>query len=106
MSTIHCRDDGLEPSRCWMSGSETFSDELPATISTRLRQRTERVHQRRAWIASSTLVGAVTVLDIEALLGVDGAPSTPALGQPTAGERSLFSGTESRQPFSWFEDSP
>ena len=73
MSTIHCSEDGLEPSRCWMSGSETFSDELPATISRRLRHRTERVHQRLAWIDSSiaaVLAGGVAVADIEGLLAV------------------------------------
>ena len=111
MSTIHCSDDGLEPSRCWMLGSDTLSDELPATISRRLRQSTERVHQRLAWIDSSiaaaVLVGGVAVADIGALLAVwmDEPRPHRRAGQPTAGEPPRFSGTGSRQPFSWLRHS-
>ena len=53
MLTIHWSPVGLDPSRSLMSGSATLSDELPATISTKLRHNTASVYQRRESIRIS-----------------------------------------------------
>src|SRR4051812_26028184 len=53
MSTIHCRLDVLASSAFCIDGRATFNDEFPATMITRLMQRTPRVHQRRSYAAVS-----------------------------------------------------
>ena len=47
-STIHCRSDALAWKVRWMVGRATFSTVLSSPISTKLRQRTPRVHHLRA----------------------------------------------------------
>src|SRR3954452_15505052 len=58
MSTIHCRLDVLAPRAFCSSGRATFSDEFPATISTRLRQRTPRLHHRLSYTSSAVCATA------------------------------------------------
>src|SRR4051794_19153041 len=60
MSTIHWRLAVLAPRALCSGGRATLSDEFPATITTRLRQRTPRLHQRLSYTAFA--VGAVTGL--------------------------------------------
>src|SRR3954469_22778231 len=53
MSTIHCRLAVLASSARWSDGRATLSEELPPTITTRLRHRTLSVHHRLSYAAAS-----------------------------------------------------
>ena len=53
-ATTHCSSDVVAPSSRERSGIATLSVVLPTKMISRLRQRTDSVHQRRAWIAAAS----------------------------------------------------